>query len=193
MLCDGDAPLRLVRWELIDLSAPIASEARGHSGGKRLHRCRFSLPLRSDRILPQPEVEVKHLPKVFVVDDDLAILTSIEAVLVGQGYSVKCFESAEEFLAQHHPTEVGCVLVDLLMPGMGGGEMLRQLQESGSLLSVVIISGLIESVPTEEFESPSVLLLEKPYEVSTLLKMVEDGFAGSVCRRAKKLRGGSLN
>lgn len=150
-------------------------------------------PLRSGRILPQAESEVKHLPKVFVVDDDAAILASVEALLSEQDYAVKCFLSAEEFLAQHHPTEVGCVLVDLLMPGMSGGELLKHLQESGSLLSVVIISGLVESAPTAELESPFVPLLEKPYEVSTLLKMVEDGIAGSVRRRAKKLIGGSLD
>lgn len=145
---------------------------------------------------------MKHLPKVFVVDDDVAILTSVEAVLIEQGYSVKCFKSAEEFLAQHHPTEVGCILVDLLMPGMSGGELLNHLQETGSILSVVIITGLIESVPTGEAQITSLPLeaqitslplLEKPYEVSTLLKMVEDGIAGSVRRRAKKLHGGSFD
>ena len=153
----------------------------------------FHPRLRSNRILPQSELEVKHLPKVFVVDDDIAILTSVEVVLIEQGYSVKCFKSAEEFLAQHHPTEVGCILVDLLMPGMSGGELLKYLQETGSILSVVIITGLIESVPTGEAQIASLPLLEKPYEVSALLKMVEDGIAGSVRRRATRLLGGSLD
>lgn len=136
---------------------------------------------------------MKHPAKVFVVDDDDAVLTSVEAVLNAQGYSAKCFKSAEEFLAQHHPTEVGCVLIDLLMPGMSGGDLLKRLQESGSLLSVIVISGLMESVTPSDFANANVTVLEKPYEVSTLIKMVEDCIAGSVRRRGKNLRGNTLD
>lgn len=132
---------------------------------------------------------MKRSRKVFVVDDDSAVLMSLQAILTGQGYAVECFTSAEEFLAQHHPTQVGCVLVDLLMPGMGGGELLRRLRESGSLLSVVIVTGLFDVASFDVQEDHSELLLEKPYEVSTLLTMVEDGIAGSVRRRAKQARG----
>ncbi len=133
---------------------------------------------------------MKRLQKVFVVDDDLAILNSLELLLTAQGYSVKCFLSAEAFLEQHHPTEVGCVLIDLFMPGIGGSELFQCLQESGSLLSVVIITGLIDSSDADLHERAAVPLLEKPYEVATLLKMVEDGIAGSIRRRAQQLRGG---
>jgi FixJ family two-component response regulator len=48
---------------------------------------------------------VKHLAKVFVVDDDPAILSSIEALLTAEGYTAHCFATAEEFIAQHHPTQ----------------------------------------------------------------------------------------
>jgi FixJ family two-component response regulator len=132
---------------------------------------------------------VKHLAKVFVVDDDAILLSSIEALLTAQGYTVKCFTSAEEFLTQHHPTQVGCVLIDLWMPGMGGSELLQRLRESRSLLSVIIISGLFDSTAIEEIERAFVPLLAKPYEVETFLQMIEDGIAGSVKRRAEQLKG----
>jgi FixJ family two-component response regulator len=135
---------------------------------------------------------VKHLPKVFVVDDDPAVLKSLEAVLSEQGYAVSCFTSAREFMAQHHPIEVGCILVDLMMPGVSGSDLLRWLQESGSLLSVVITSGLLDSTDGLQPDKPHVQLLEKPYEVSMLLTMVEDGIAGSLRRRAGRGRSGPL-
>jgi FixJ family two-component response regulator len=131
---------------------------------------------------------VKHLAKVFVVDDDSAILLSVEALLVAQGYTVKCFTSAEEFLAQHHPTQVGCVPIDLWLPGMGGSELLRRLQESRSLLSVIIISGLIDSAALEECEKASVPILAKPYNEQTFLRLIEEGILDSVQRRAEQLR-----
>ena len=40
---------------------------------------------------------MKHLPKVFVVDDDTAVLESLEAVLTQAGYAVACFTSAKDF------------------------------------------------------------------------------------------------
>ena len=73
---------------------------------------------------------MKPLPKVFVVDDDPAVLSSIEAHLTAQSYDVQCFASAEEFIAQHHPTHVGCVVIDLSAPGMGGSELIRHLHET---------------------------------------------------------------
>jgi two-component system response regulator TtrR len=132
---------------------------------------------------------VKHLAKVFVVDDDPAILSSVYALLMAQGYSVRCYASAEEFLADHHPTQVGCVLIDLWLPGMGGSELLRRLQESRSLLSVVIISGMIDSATLEECEKASVPILAKPYNEQTFLKLVEEGILDSVQRRSEQLRG----
>ena len=132
---------------------------------------------------------MKHLAKVFVVDDDPAILSSIEALLTAQGYSVRCFATAEEFIAQHHPTQVGCVLIDLWMPGIGGSELLRRLRESRSLLSVIIISGMIDSAVLDESEKASVPILAKPYDEQTFLKLVEEGIADSVQRRADQLRG----
>jgi FixJ family two-component response regulator len=132
---------------------------------------------------------VKHLPKVFLIDDDSNLLKPLEDTLARQGYDVRYFSSALEFMAQHHPTQVGCVLIDMLMPGMSGSDVLRFLQESRSLLSVVIISGLIDPIAFGE-QSKSVALLEKPFELSTLLTMIEDGIAGSFRRRAERRRGG---
>jgi len=63
---------------------------------------------------------VKHLPKVFVIDHDANMLASLEALFTTEGYSVRCFMTAEGFYAQHHPTEVGCLVVDLMISGMGG-------------------------------------------------------------------------
>jgi FixJ family two-component response regulator len=133
---------------------------------------------------------VKHfLPKVFVVDDDPAVLNSTHALLTAQGYDVRCFVSAEAFLGQHHPTQVGCILIDLWMPGMGGSELLRRLRESRSLLSPVIVSGLIDCMTLDEHEESSVPILAKPYDLQTFLAMIEDGIADSVRRRSEPLKG----
>ena len=72
---------------------------------------------------------------------------------------------------------------------MGGSELLRHLQESGSLLSVVIISGLIDATVSDKHENLPVKSLALPYKVQTFLTMVEDAVAGSIRRRAERKYG----
>jgi FixJ family two-component response regulator len=141
-------------------------------------------------ILSEAGSQVKHyFPKVFVVDDDPAVLNSTQALLAAHGYDVRCFISAEAFLAQHHPTQVGCILIDLRMPGMGGCELLQRLRHTRSLLSPVIVSGLVDSMALVEHEEPDVPILAKPYDLQTFLAMIEDGISDSMWRRGEQLKG----
>ena len=57
---------------------------------------------------------------VYVVDDDEAVRDSVEWLLEGQDYRVRCFESAEAFLARYDPREVACLIIDIRMDGMSG-------------------------------------------------------------------------
>ena len=125
---------------------------------------------------------MKPLPKVFVVDDDRTVLSSIEGLLTAQSYDVRCFPSAEEFIAQHNPKQVGCIIVDLSSPDVGGAELISHLHETRSLLSVVIVSGLIDSAKPHRHEKEPVPILVNAYEVWILLTMVEDAIAGSLKR-----------
>jgi FixJ family two-component response regulator len=131
---------------------------------------------------------VKDLTIVFVVADEPAIVRPLEAVLRWQGYAVNCFDSVENFLAQRDPNQVGCILIDLLAPRTDGSELFRWLQESGSLLSVVSMSGVISATTFAKPIDASTNPLEEPYELSTLLTMVADGVAGSLSRKAVRER-----
>jgi FixJ family two-component response regulator len=133
-------------------------------------------------IVYEAGLSVKPLPKVFVVDDDPTVLSSIEGLLTAQSYDVRCFPSAEEFIAQHHPNQVGCVIVDLSSPEIGGAELISHLYETRSLLSVVIISGLIDSAIPHRHEKKPVPKLVNAYEVWILFTMIEDAIAGSLRR-----------
>lgn len=130
---------------------------------------------------------MKQPPTVFIIDDDPAVTTSLSKVLTAHGYTVRCFASAKEFIAEQAPTQVGCILVDLLAQKESGSELLIWLHESGSLLSLVIVTGL-EPADLIRHEPATVPFVEKPYEVSALLTMVADGVAGSLSRHAVRDR-----
>lgn len=57
-------------------------------------------------------------PTVFVVDDDVAVCTSLRLLLRSVGLPAVTCSSAAEFLAQFDPDCPGCIVLDIRMPGM---------------------------------------------------------------------------
>jgi FixJ family two-component response regulator len=69
---------------------------------------------------------------VYVVDDDEAVRDSLQWLLEGKDYRVRCFDSAESFLSRYDPREVACLIVDIRMGGMTGLELQDRLIERKS-------------------------------------------------------------
>ena len=78
---------------------------------------------------------------VYVVDDDEAVRDSLQWLLEGKDYRVRCFDSAESFLARYDQREVACLIVDIRMGGMTGLELQDRLIERKSPLPIVFITG----------------------------------------------------
>lgn len=78
---------------------------------------------------------------VYVVDDDEAVRDSLQWLLEGKDYRVRCFDSAETFLSRYDAREVACLIVDIRMGGMSGLELQDKLIERKSPLPVVFITG----------------------------------------------------
>ena len=117
---------------------------------------------------------------VYVVDDDEAVLLSVQAMLSQHGYLCRCYLSAEAFLHNATSDGPGCVITDLQMPEVSGVELQQRLLASQSPLSVVVVTGVAD-VPTTValMERGAVTLLEKPYNHDDLVRAVERGLATS--------------
>jgi len=70
---------------------------------------------------------------VYVVDDDEAVRDSLQWLLEGKDYRVKCFDSAESFLSRFDPREVACLIADIRMEGMSGLELQDRLTVFGGM------------------------------------------------------------
>jgi len=79
-------------------------------------------------------------PVVYVVDDDASFLKAIGRLLKAEGYTVRTFASADEFLTKM-VNPVGCVVADLRMPGMDGLELQEALIRETIALPVIFLSG----------------------------------------------------
>ena len=110
---------------------------------------------------------------VYVVDDDPAVLHSVEALLSQYDYRVQCFSSATQFLNNATLDDIGCLISDVQMPVMNGANLLQHLQESHSTLAAIVVTGVADvPMAVSLMESGAVTLLEKPYDQSALLTAV---------------------
>ena len=78
---------------------------------------------------------------VFIVDDDVSFLRSISRMLRASGFQVVAHNSAAAFLAELRPEMNGCVITDLMMPGMDGMALQEALRNAGSPLAIVFLTG----------------------------------------------------
>ena len=111
---------------------------------------------------------------VYVVDDDEAVRDSLQWLLEGKDYRVRCFDSAETFLSRYDPREVACLLVDIRMPGISGLELQDRLIERKSPLPIVFITGHGDvPMAVTTMKKGAMDFSPKPFKEEELLSVVE--------------------
>lgn len=111
---------------------------------------------------------------VYVVDDDEAVRDSLQWLLEGKDYRVRCFDSAESFLNRYDPREVACLIVDIRMGGMTGLELQNRLLEGRSPLPIVFITGHGDvPMAVDTMKKGAMDFIQKPFKEDQLLGLVE--------------------
>jgi FixJ family two-component response regulator len=111
---------------------------------------------------------------VYVVDDDEAVRDSLQWLLEGKDYRVRCFDSAESFLSRYDPREVACLIVDIRMGGMSGLELQDKLVEKHSPLPIVFITGHGDvPMAVNTMKKGAMDFIQKPFKEDDLLSLVE--------------------
>jgi FixJ family two-component response regulator len=101
---------------------------------------------------------------VYIVDDDQAVRESISGLIEDQGYPVRSFASAEEFLLGYRPAGPECLILDIRMPGMSGIDLLRSLSEKRLSIPTIVVSGHADiPLAVQAMQLGAVDLLEKPF------------------------------
>jgi two-component system, LuxR family, response regulator FixJ len=93
-------------------------------------------------IAATPQAQTGRLPVVVIVDDDAAVCGSLKFSLELEGFVVRAYGNAAEFLNADE-TACDCLVVDQRMPGMSGMELIAALR-------------------TREVRTPAILLISQP-------------------------------
>jgi FixJ family two-component response regulator len=129
---------------------------------------------------------------VYVVDDDEAVRDSLQWLLEGKDYRVRCFDSAETFLSRYDQREVACLIVDIRMGGMTGLELQDRLVERKSPLPIVFITGHGDvPMAVDTMKKGAMDFIQKPFDETALVTLVERMLAQATTAFAESLQAAS--
>jgi CheY-like chemotaxis protein len=112
--------------------------------------------------------------RLLIADDEPHVRELLRDFLTGQGYEVATVATGSQALDTVPTFQPDVILVDMLMPGMSGRDVLDAVRQRGVTVPVILISG--NRVPT--FEGFFGVLI-KPFDLRRLAEVVAAAAAGS--------------
>jgi two-component system response regulator FixJ len=123
-------------------------------------------------------------PTIFLIDDHASVRDALTEMLSVLGYSVKAYESADEFLAKFDKQDLGCIVADVKMPGTDGIGLVRELKRRNIALPVVLISGHADvPMAVAAIKSGAQDFIEKPVDDTQLIAAINRALAGTFERQ----------
>jgi FixJ family two-component response regulator len=121
---------------------------------------------------------------VYVVDDDPAVLESMQSKFRSADMLVRTYHSAEEFILDFRSDNAGCLIVDLQMPGMTGIKLIEWLRARHVGMPVIVLSGH-GNIPAvvESMKLGAAEFVEKPGDDRILVNRVRELLESELLRR----------
>src|SRR6202047_4846308 len=125
-------------------------------------------------------------PTVFVVDDDEGVRNSLRFLLKSVGLAAHAVGSASEFRATYRPSQPGCLVLDVRMPGMSGLELQEQLNLRGAVIPVIFITGHGDiPMAVEAMQQGAFDFLQKPFRDQDLIDRIQRALEKDRANRAE--------
>jgi len=113
---------------------------------------------------------------VLVVDDDPAVLSSLEFALQTEGFSVTTFASGHDLLQRQLMPARGCFVIDYYLPGMNGLEVALALRERSIDLPIILITTHPTRSLKQNAAAEGIEIVEKPLLGNTLSEAIRAAF-----------------
>jgi FixJ family two-component response regulator len=130
---------------------------------------------------------------VFIVDDDVSIRDGFAALIRSVGLTVQTFASAGEFLSAALPDGPACLILDVLLPGLSGLDLQRDLSRAGVQFPIIFISGYADIPMTvQAMKAGAMEFLSKPVREQELLAAINRALDHDRAAREQRLALGAL-
>jgi len=109
------------------------------------------------------------IPIVFVVDDDISVRESLEALIRFVGWQPETFASAEEFLARSRPLAPSCLVLDVSLPELNGLELQKLIAPDRIDMPIIFITAQRdETIRSRVLGQGATACLFKPFSDAAL-------------------------
>ena len=114
--------------------------------------------------------------KVCIVDDDDGVRHSVRRLLEAYDFQTTGYASGTDFLSHHCRGKLGCLILDVNLPGLSGVDILTHLRGvANDDIPVVTITGQGDGLVKERLLTAGAsAYLEKPFSVETLVQTLEE-------------------
>ena len=119
-------------------------------------------------------------PIVFVVDDDVSVRESLEALIRFAGWQPEMFASAREFLARPPVLAPSCLVLDVTLPDLNGLDLQARIAADGIDLPIIFITGHGDVPMTvRAMKAGAMEFLTKPFDDEVLVNAIRNGIERS--------------
>jgi len=110
---------------------------------------------------------------VALIDDDEAVLRSLQLLLRNRGIEVHCFGSAEDFLEGLERRSFRCIVSDVRMPGLTGLDLQQELKRRRNITPLILITGHGDiAMAVRAIKEGALDFIEKPFDDERLVASI---------------------
>jgi FixJ family two-component response regulator len=123
---------------------------------------------------------------VFVIDDDPSMRAALEDLISSVHLDARLFASPQEFLHSNPQDVLGCLVLDIRLPGMSGLTFQKKLARAGIALPVIFITGHGDiPMSVRAMKAGAIEFLTKPFHEQDLLDAIYAGIERDRVRRRR--------
>ena len=133
-----------------------------------------------------PAVRItRHRTEVFIVDDEPMIGDLLNEVFSSEGFQVTTFNDGEAFNAvARSRAPPACVVLDFLMPGRSGLDILNDIDAHNYAAPIIVMSGIASiSMAVDAIRSGAFDIIEKPFAIGKIVECVRNAITACTQHR----------
>ena len=121
---------------------------------------------------------VAGAPTVYVVEDDPANRDLFDELCTMVGLRIKTYSNARQFLADPPPVGLGCIVLDIRMPGMSGLELQSELTKRGIELPIIFVTAHGETnLAVRAMKEGAFDFIEKPFDNDSMMRCIRNALS----------------
>jgi two-component system response regulator FixJ len=120
-------------------------------------------------------------PTVLVVDDDPAVRNSLKFMLNIEGFEVRSYHDGAELLQDSHLPIDACLVIDQILPGMSGLDVVDAVRKRVGALPAILITTHLTEALRKRAVSLRVPIITKPLLDDVLLQAIRAAVGSSAC------------